>query len=90
MREWPYTALRYPSGFALGTSLGPREISLSSLGMYQEIHTLSALNIDSVKINTSLLMMREWKMLHLTNQLIENVYGTNQKYCRKTNTVQQN
>ena len=26
---------------------------------YQEIHTYSALNIDSVKINTSLLMMRE-------------------------------
>ena len=27
---------------------------------YQEIHLNSAMNIDSVKINTSLLMMREW------------------------------
>ena len=27
---------------------------------YQEIHSYSALIIDSVKINTSLLMMREW------------------------------
>ena len=31
---------------------------------YQEIHTYSALNIDSVKINTSLLMMREWSVLY--------------------------
>ena len=30
---------------------------------YQEIHPYSALNIDSVKINTSLLMMRECSML---------------------------
>ena len=29
---------------------------------YQEIHPYSALNIDSVKINTSLLMMREWSL----------------------------
>ena len=29
---------------------------------YQEIHLNSAMNIDSVKINTSLLMMREWLM----------------------------
>ena len=29
---------------------------------YQEIHPYSALNIDSVKINTSLLMMRECQM----------------------------
>ena len=29
---------------------------------YQEIHPYSAMNIDSVKINTSLLMMREWLM----------------------------
>ena len=27
---------------------------------YQEIHSYSAVNIDSVKINTSLIMMREW------------------------------
>ena len=26
----------------------------------EEIHTFNALNIDSVKINTSLIMMREW------------------------------
>ena len=29
-------------------------------GMYQEIHPCMAGSIDSVKINTSLLMMREW------------------------------
>ena len=27
---------------------------------YQEIHPYSAMNIDSVKINTSLIMMEEW------------------------------
>ena len=29
-------------------------------GMYQEIHPCMAGSIDTVKINTSLLMMREW------------------------------
>ena len=29
-------------------------------GTYQEIHPCMAGSIDSVKINTSLLMMREW------------------------------
>ena len=33
---------------------------------YQEIHPYSAMNIDSVKINTSLLMMREWLILFRT------------------------
>ena len=31
-----------------------------SLGMYQEIHPCRAMSIYSVKINTSLQMMREW------------------------------
>ena len=51
--------------FSLGSvreihSLG-KYFSVHSLGHseYQEIHTFSALNIDSVKINTSLLMMKE-------------------------------
>ena len=51
--------------FSLGSvreihSLG-KYFSVHSLGHseYQEIHTFIALNIDSVKINTSLLMMRE-------------------------------
>ena len=51
--------------FSLGSvreihSLG-KYFSVHSLGHseYQEIHTSSALNIDSVKINTSLIMMRE-------------------------------
>ena len=51
--------------FSLGSvreihSLG-KYFSVHSLGHseYQEIYTLSALNIDSVKINTSLLLMRE-------------------------------
>ena len=55
--------------FSLGSvreihSLG-KYFSVHSLGHseYQEIHTFSALNIDSVKINTSLLMMREWHIL---------------------------
>merc|ERR1711974_119137 len=54
--------------FSLGSvreihSLG-KYFSVHSLGHseYQEIHTFSALNIDSVKINTSLLMMRECTM----------------------------
>ena len=44
-------------------SLG-KYFSVHSLGHseYQEIHTSSALNIDSVKINTSLLIMREWEI----------------------------
>ena len=29
---------------------------------YQEIHPYSAMNIDSVKINTSLIMMKEWRV----------------------------
>ena len=29
---------------------------------YQEIHPYSAMNIDSVKINTSLIMMKEWQI----------------------------
>ena len=29
---------------------------------YQEIHPYSAMNIDSVKINTSLIMMKEWNI----------------------------
>ena len=33
-------------------------------GMYQEIHPCMAGSIDSVKINTSLLMMREWSVLY--------------------------
>ena len=60
--------------FSLGSvreihSLG-KYFSVHSLGHseYQEIHTFSALNIDSVKINTSLLMMRECKV-HATLQL---------------------
>ena len=31
---------------------------------YQEIHPYSAMNIDSVKINTSLIMMKECMVLH--------------------------
>ena len=30
---------------------------------YQEIHPYSAMNIDSAKINTSLIMMKEWSIL---------------------------
>ena len=29
---------------------------------YQEIHPYSAINIDSVEINTSLIMMKEWEI----------------------------
>ena len=34
-------------------------ISLDIASKYQEIHPYSAMNIDSVKINTSLIMMKE-------------------------------
>ena len=41
----------------------PREVFFRTLPVgnseYQEIHTFSAFNIDSVEINTSLLMRRE-------------------------------
>ena len=37
-------------------------ITNPSLGMYQEIHPWRAMSIDSVKINTSLIMMREWRV----------------------------
>ena len=92
-RDFPRPS-RCPSGFALGTSLGPREISRAegnlevggdvqpntsrfeavyghsliinpSLGMYQEIHPCRASSTYSVKINTSLPMMREWVILPL-------------------------
>ena len=62
--------------FSLGSvreihSLG-KYFSVHSLGHseYQEIHTFSALNIDSVKINTSLLMMRECDIQHETCGLV--------------------
>jgi len=62
--------------FSLGSvreihSLG-KYFSVHSLGHseYQEIHTSSALNIDSVKINTSLLMMRECIFHHLDHKYI--------------------
>ena len=35
---------------------------------YQEIHPYSAMNIDSVKINTSLIMMKEWEIHPLRPQ----------------------
>ena len=39
-----------------------------SLGMYQEIHPFRASSIDSVKINTSLLMRRECSISHPTRR----------------------
>ena len=63
--------------FSLGSvreihSLG-KYFSVHSLGHseYQEIYTLSALNIDTVKINTSLLMMREWTF-HFLERILGN------------------
>ena len=38
---------------------------------YQEIHPYSALIIDSVKINTSLLKMREWVLLVKIVNIVE-------------------
>ena len=43
---------------------------------YQEIHPHSAMNIDSVKINTSLIMMKEWVIL----PVIQNRYIYRCKY----------
>ena len=80
-RDFPRPS-RFPSGFALGKSLGSRKISWasgmdfpippefwwstdilliinSSTGMDQEIHPSGQGRIDSVKINPSLLRMRE-------------------------------
>ena len=36
------------------------QYAISASREYQEIHPYSAVNIDSVKINTSLIMMKEW------------------------------
>ena len=48
---------------SLGSVLG-NMISVDNIipvsSEYQEIHPCSALNIDSVKINTSLIMVKEW------------------------------
>ena len=38
---------------------------------YQEIHPYSAMNIDSVKINTSLIMMKEWYVLHIERHIYQ-------------------
>ena len=37
---------------------------------YQEIHPYSAMNIDSVKINTSLIMMKEWEISLLSQHCL--------------------
>ena len=44
---------------------------------YQEIHPYSALNIDSVKINTFLIIMREW--LFLTPYWLHNLEARNSR-----------
>jgi len=45
--------------------------SISSLSPveYQEIHPYNAMNIDIVKINTSLIMMREWQFILLASEI---------------------
>ena len=70
--------------FSLGSvreihSLG-KYFSVHSLGHseYQEIHTFSALIIDSVKINTSLLMMRE---CHFIIRPAKGCYGIGDRIC---------
>ena len=45
------------------------QYAISASREYQEIHPYSAVNIDSVKINTSLLMMREWVLYVLKEGL---------------------
>ena len=54
-------------------------------GMYQEIHPCRAGSIDSVKINTSLQMMREWempwiKMIQTTSSVL--CLPVSEKRCR--------
>ena len=48
-----------PNSFRFEAVYGHSLIINTSLGMYQEIHPYRASSIDSVKINTSLPMMRE-------------------------------
>ena len=60
---YPYTAERrdvQPNISRLEAVYGHSLIINPYQGMYQEIHPCMAGSIDSVKINTSLLMMREW------------------------------
>ena len=40
---------------------------------YQEIHPYSVVNIDSVKINTSLIMMKECFVLSLVKEKLEHL-----------------
>jgi hypothetical protein len=47
---------------------------------YQEIHPYSAMTIDSVKINTSLIMMKEWKVSNEVKYLDQNSIG---KYVQR-------
>ena len=72
--------------------------------VYGKIRNIAAKQIQFNKINksncTSSLQLgihlsqvstkicKCWKMLHWTNQAIKNERDTNQKYCRKTNTVE--
>ena len=47
---------------------------------YQEIHPYSAMNIDSVKINTSLIMMKEWAISTFEGHQRQRIYPTFRRY----------
>ena len=60
---------------------------------YQEIHPYSAMNIDSVKINTSLIMMKECIVLLVLSTTLESENGLlvpelqsieNCQFCQKS------
>ena len=51
----------------------------SSTGMDQEIHPCGQGRVDSVKINPSLLRMREWHMISVTLPLADNMAETFKK-----------
>ena len=46
------------------------QYAISASREYQEIHPYSAVNIDSVKINTSLIMMKECILLNLLQSIL--------------------
>ena len=51
---------------------------------YQEIHPYSAMNIDSVKINTSLIMMKEWQSHWKPDKRVKIYSQDNTVFCSTT------
>ena len=58
------------------------QYAISASWKYQEIHPYSAVNIDSVKINTSLIMMKECPYTDERRDVLENTPPEAQEISR--------